>query len=128
MRQRSERIANQIAQAEADRKAAEAEVASLRQDLGNSDAEAARIVADARERSEVLRADLMARAEAEVNEAKHRARVEIEASKSQALADLRAEVAAMTLRATEAVVAQSLTPETRSELVDQYIEQVGTSR
>jgi F-type H+-transporting ATPase subunit b len=128
MVQRSERIAAQIAQAEADRRAAEADLASLRRDLGNADEEAARIVADARQRAEVLRADLIARAETEVNEAKLRARVEIEASKSQALADLRAEVASMTLRATEAVVSETLTPEIKSELVDQYIQQVGTSR
>jgi F-type H+-transporting ATPase subunit b len=75
-----------------------------------------------------VRADLIARAESEIEETKTRAGIEIEASKGQALADLRAEVVAMTITATEAVVTQSLTDEVKADLVDRYIQQVGAGR
>jgi F-type H+-transporting ATPase subunit b len=125
---RTQRVADQISQAENTRASAEADLNTVRTNLGNADEEAVRIVADARERSVIVRHDLIARADTEVAEAKNRARIEIEASKSQALADLRAEVVAMTLRATEAVVSSNLDDSVRSQLVDQYIDQVGTAR
>lgn len=128
MAKRTKKIEDQIASAEAAKAAADADVAALRRDLGNADVEAQRIVADARERAAHVRADLIARAESEIEETKTRAGIEIEASKGQALADLRAEVVAMTITATEAVVTQSLTDEVKADLVDRYIQQVGAGR
>jgi F-type H+-transporting ATPase subunit b len=128
MARRSQRIQDHIAQAEATRAGADAELAAVRTSLGTVDAEAARIVDEARARAATLKADLMARAATDVDEAKNRTRVEIEASKSQAFADLREEVVAMTIRATEAIVSSNLTESLRAELVDQYIDQVGASR
>lgn len=126
MQGRSERIAAELAAAEQARKDAEAELAAVRADLANADVEAERIVADAKARAEQLKADLIARAEAEVAEAAQRARIEIEASKEHALADLRAEIAARALRAAEAVVSANLDQSTHSQLIDRYIEQVGS--
>jgi F-type H+-transporting ATPase subunit b len=128
MATRSRKIEEQITHAETARQAADTELASLRSDLGNADTEAARIVAEAQERATRVRADLIARAEADVNESKTRARIEIEASKSQALADLREEVVAMTIKATEALVASNMTDTVQTDLVDRYIQQVGAGR
>jgi F-type H+-transporting ATPase subunit b len=128
MVRRSERIADQIAQAEAAKAAAAQELTALRASLGNADQDAERILAEARERAEVVKRDLIARAESDVEETKNRARIEIEASKSQTLADLREEIIAMTIVATEALVAANLDDSLRAELVDQYIDQVGASQ
>lgn len=122
---RTQRIADELAVAEQARREAEAEVAQLRASLGNADEESRRIVNAARERAEILKADLIARYETEAREAVQRARIEVEASKSQALADLREEVVSMTVQATEAILAENLDAASQSQLVDRYIDQVG---
>jgi F-type H+-transporting ATPase subunit b len=127
MKKQQDTIAAKIAAAEAAKAQEEAELAQLRTSLGNADEEAARIVADARERATVVEADLKRRAEVEVQEALQRTRIEIEASKHQALADLREEIAAMTVTATEAILEETLDATVKSLLVDRYIDQVGAS-
>ena len=128
MAARSERIADELAAAEAARTDAEAHVAELTGNLGNADEESAAIVAQANADAEKLRADLMARAEADVNASKERAAAEIEATKGQALADLRAEAAARAAAAAEAVVGANLDAGTQNDLVEAYISQVGGAR
>lgn len=125
---RTAKIAAQLDQAEAQRKAAEGQIASIKASLATVDQESERIVADARQRAAQLKADLIARAETEVAEAKRRGLLEVEAAKSQSLADVRAEVAAMTLKATEAVVDANLTADVQTDLIEQYIAQVGAAR
>jgi F-type H+-transporting ATPase subunit b len=125
---RQQRIAGEIAQAEAARAEADAELAALLASLGNAEADAGAILAEARARAATVKADLIARAEAEIAETKQRARLEIEASKQQSLADLQAEVAAMTIAATQAVVHDNLTDAVKSDLVEQFITQLGAAR
>jgi F-type H+-transporting ATPase subunit b len=125
---RTQGIADELANAEQARRDAEAEVASLRSNLGNADQESRRIVAEARERAATLEADLIARYDAEAREAVQRARTEVEASKTQALADLREEVVGMTVQATEAILGELLDSSSQAQLVDRYIDQVGVAR
>ena len=127
MQKQQEAIAAKIAAAEATKAQEEAELARLKESLGNADQEAARIVADARERAEVVEADLKRRAEVEIQETLQRTRIEVEASKHQALADLREEIAAMTVTATEAILRDTLDDTVMSSLVDRYIDQVGAA-
>jgi F-type H+-transporting ATPase subunit b len=96
--------------------------------LGNASVDAEAIVADARSRAETVKADLMARAAEEIEGAKLRARIEIEASKTQAFADLQAEVASMTITATQAVVSENLTGAVQNDLIEQFITQLGAPR
>jgi len=125
---RSQRIADEIAAAEAAKADAQRELAALQASLGNADVDAAAIVAEARTRADTVKVDLRARAEAEVEESKQRARIELEASRQQAFADLQAEVAAMTVTATQAVVNENLTDAVRNDLVEQFISQLGATR
>jgi F-type H+-transporting ATPase subunit b len=127
MKKQQEAIAARIEAAEATKTKEEAELSNLKASLGNADEEAARIVADARERAEIVKADLIRRAESDVAEGLQRARIEIESSKTQALADLREEIAAMTVTATEAILTDALDDTVRSLLVDRYIDQVGAA-
>jgi F-type H+-transporting ATPase subunit b len=125
MKKQQEALEARIAAGEATKAAEEAQLTQLRSDLGNADDEAARIVAEARERAEVVKADLKRRAEEDIREAVQRAHIEIESSKTQALADLREEITSMTVHATEAILEDSLDDTVRSLLVDRYIDQVG---
>jgi F-type H+-transporting ATPase subunit b len=125
MKKQQEALAAKIAAGEATKAAEEAQLTQLRADLGNSADEAARIVAEARERAEVVKADLKRRAEEDIREAVQRAHIEIESSKTQALADLREEITSMTVIATEAILEDSLDDTVKSLLVDRYIDQVG---
>lgn len=124
---RSERIAAEIAAAEEVRTSAESELTTLRQSLGNADAEAESILAEARTRAETIKADLMRRADEEVEASKVRAGIEIEAQRQQALADLRAEIASQASIATEAVVTDQLDADRQRRLIDSYIDQVGAA-
>ncbi len=125
---RSQRIADEISAGEAAKAGAERDLATLQASLGNSAADAAAIVAEARTRAATVKADLMARADVDVDAAKQRARIEIEASRQQAFADLQAEVAAMTITATHAVVNENLTAAVQADLIEQFISQLGATR
>jgi F-type H+-transporting ATPase subunit b len=127
MKKQQDAIAARLAAAEATKAEEEAELARLRASLGTAEQEAERIVADARERAEIVEADLKRRADVEVREALQRAHIEIESSKQQALADLREEITAMTVTATEAILQDTLDDTVKSLLVDRYIDQVGAS-
>lgn len=124
MAKRSQRIADEIAAAEAKRADADRDLAKLKADLGNADEEAKRIVADARSRAAQIKADLIARAESDAADTKNRARIEIEASKGQSLADLRQEVTRVTLVSAEEIVNGSLDAATQNDLIEQYIRQL----
>jgi F-type H+-transporting ATPase subunit b len=125
MKGRTARIEEEIAAAAAQKAEAESELATLSGQLGDADAEAAKIVADAREQATKLEADLLARAEADVAESKERSRIEIQAQRDQALADLRAAVAERARVAADAVVRENLDDATtQSTLIDDYISQL----
>ncbi len=125
---RSQRIADEISAGEAAKAGAESDLATLEASLGNSAADAEAIVAEARTRAATVKADLMARADVDVDASTQRARIEIEASRQQAFADLQAEVAAMTITATHAVVHENLTAAVQADLIEQFISQLGATR
>jgi F-type H+-transporting ATPase subunit b len=128
MKGRTERIETEIAEAEALKSAAEAELAEVRAGLGNASEEAAKIHAEAVEQSKTLAVELRERAAADVTESRHRAEAELEGLRQQAAADLRAEVAARASNAAEAVVVSSLDDDAQTRIIDRYIDQVGASR
>lgn len=125
MHGRSERIANELSEAETARTTAQAELAELQSKLANADQERQRIIAEARQSAEVLQAQLVERAEADAAAIRARGTADAESAKTQAIADLQAEVAALALGAAEAVITQSMDAATQQSLIDGYIDQVG---
>lgn len=121
---RSERIRDELVEAERARVDAEAELSALRSKLGSSDAEQQRIAQEANETAERVKADLMARADQDAIEAKQRAQAELAASTGQASADIQAVIADQATTATESVVLANLDNQTHADLIDRYIEQV----
>ena len=121
---RTQRIADEIAAAEAKKADADRSLASLKGELGRADDAAKRIVADAGKEAAQIKADLIARAEADAAETKQRARIEVDAWKGQSLADLKQEVTRLTVAATEELVQSNLNAKTQTDLIELYIRSV----
>jgi len=128
MEARTERIRNDLMQAEAARVEAEGVLARYQAQVADSRAEGQRIIEESRQAADALRADLERRAQADIAEIRQRAEADVESSKQQALADVRAEVASLALGAAERVVERSLDRETQLQLIENYINSVGATR
>jgi F-type H+-transporting ATPase subunit b len=126
MEGRTERIRDDLQKAEDARLEAEGALEEYRQRLATAKQEATRIIEDARATADSLKHDLAQRAEGEIAEMKQRAAADIEASKTQAIADLHGEVAELAIGAAEVVVQKNLDHDTQIQLIENYINQVGS--
>ncbi len=127
MAARSDRIREELVDAERAKVEAESELSELRSKLGDADAEASRIHDEAIATATTVKADLIARADADAVEARAKANSEATASTGQASADIQATVAAQAAAAAASVVEANLDDATHASLIDSYIEQVGQS-
>jgi len=127
MAARSDGIRDELVEAERARVEAEAELSALRSKLGDADAEAQKILSDARDDAATVKSDLITRADADAVDAKAKAKAEVSASTGQASADIQAAVAGQAAAATESVVVSNLDDNTHAELIDRYIQQVSSS-
>ena len=123
---RTERIAKELEDAEAERQAAEAALATLQQQISSADEERARIVAEADETAASLRAQLIAKADSDAVDVRQRAVDDAASAESQVSHGIEVEVGRLAIGAAEAVVANSLDDAAQSELIDKYIAQVGS--
>jgi F-type H+-transporting ATPase subunit b len=128
MEARTERIRNDLMQAEAAKVEAEGVLARYQAQLADSRAEGQRLIEEARQAADSVRSDLERRAQADIVEMRQRAEADVEASKQQALADVRAEVATLALGAAERVVERNLDRDTQLQLIENYINSVGATR
>ena len=124
---RTERIRSELGAAERAKADADAVLEDYRAQLADASNEANRVIEEARRSAGALRVDLQARAQADIAEIRARAAADVEAARVSAIADLRSEVAALAIGAAEAIVQQSLDHETKVQLIEQYIRQVGSS-
>jgi F-type H+-transporting ATPase subunit b len=119
---RTKAIQGRLAEAEKAKADADTMMAEYRQRLSNAQAEANRIIEEAKKTAEAMRKDLMARAEVEASEIVGRARAELGAEKERAMAELRASVASLSIRVAEKVIAKELSNEaSQRAFVDQTI-------
>jgi F-type H+-transporting ATPase subunit b len=126
MEGRTERIRSDLDRAETAKVEAEAVLVDYQAKLADARTEAARIIEEARQAADALKKDLAARAETDIAELRRRAAADVESARTQAVADLRSEVAALALDAAEMVVQKSLDRTTQIELIENYINQVGS--
>jgi F-type H+-transporting ATPase subunit b len=126
MEARSERIRNDLESAESQRSEAEGLLAEYRAQLNDARSEAGRIIEEARQAADDIKRDQEARLQTELAELRERAVTDIETAKTQAVADLRGEVAQLAIGAAEAVVQRNLDASTQTQLVEEYINSVGT--
>ncbi len=106
---------------------AAAKVAALKAELGDADAVAAQIVADAETNAQQLRIDSANRTQQLVNDMWAKAQSDSESMKVQAQSDVQAEVAAQAVGAAEQVVRSSLDSARHGDLIDDYISKLGAS-
>ena len=124
---RTDRIAKDIADAEAARAAAETRAAEIRAAKGDIEAERERILAEAEEAAQRVEVEGRARIDAEIAELEARVETEIAGAGGRMAAELQAQVAALAMAASERVVAAELDEATQGELVERFIATVGAS-
>ncbi|MGI9625081.1 MAG: F0F1 ATP synthase subunit B, partial [Acidimicrobiales bacterium] len=105
---------------------ARATKAEYEAELADAKAESARIIEEARQQAETVRVDLQARAEADIAEMRAQAAADVEAARDRAMGDLQAEVSDIVVGAAERVVEANLDREAQSQLIENYINQVGS--
>jgi F-type H+-transporting ATPase subunit b len=127
MQARSDRVQAEIDAAAAARAEGERVLAEYRAQLGDAEAESARIVAEARQVAEALRRDQSARMEAEFAELRTRATADIGTAGTRLVTDLQSEIGRLAIGAAERIVARNLQPDTQAALVDRFIEELATS-
>ena len=126
MDRRAEKIRADLDAAETARTEALEVKAGYEAELADARAEAGRIIDAARADAEQVRADLIARAEAEAAELRQRSELDVEAAKRQALSDLQGEVSAIVVGAAETVIGRNLDRDTQMQLIESYIDEVGS--
>lgn len=127
MNERTEKIRSEIEGAEAAKAEAEKVLTEYHAQLADARNEAARILEEARQDADAVKAERVAAIEPELAEMRQRAAAEIESSKAQALSELRGEITAIALGAAERVVERNLDDATNRALIDSYIDSVGAS-
>ena len=127
MRERQDKIRQDLEGAEAARVEAEREREDYRARIQESRQEAVGILEAARGDAERVRADIIARAETEANEIKARANDDIRLATERAQADLQASVKDLSIELAEKVVEHNLDADTQRALIDSYIAQVGSN-
>jgi F-type H+-transporting ATPase subunit b len=127
MTARTERIRSDLDAAESAKTEAVGVLDGYKAQLADAKAESARIIEEARQAADALKKDQEARLQTELSEARTRAAADIESAKAQATADLRGELATLAVGAASAVVNKNLDPAAQTQLIEDYINQVGTS-
>ena len=128
MQDRSDRIRNQLDEAERTRTQAQTMLEDYQRQLADARNESNRIIEEARQQADQLRRDLMQRAEAEAAELRQRTQADIATAQERATADLRQQVATLAIDLAERVVERNLDRDTNMALIESYINQVEASR
>lgn len=128
MAARTERIRADLDAAEQAKSEATSVLDGYRAELAGAKAEAGRIIEEARQAADALKKEQAARLQTELAEIRARASADIEAAKAQAIADLRGEVAELAVGAASVVVHKNLDAATQTQLIEDYINQVTSTR
>lgn len=124
LERRQNMISESIEYAEKTRKEADDMLADYRQRLTEARAQADEIVARARTAADQREADAQKKAGEEREELLKQTRHEIQLETAKALQDLRREVAALTVEATERVTRKTLTSDDQQRLVEEALNEV----
>lgn len=122
---RSGGIAESLDDAATARGTAESERDEVKAALADSDAEAARILEEARRSADVLATDIAARTERDVASVYERAAIDLAATRSQTEAELSGELSRLAFGAAEQVVTDELDDSSQQRLIDTYINNIG---
>ena len=122
---REEKIRSDLEAAEKARQEAEDERAKYQASLADARGEANRMVEEAREAAERVRQETIARAESDAAEIRTRASEDIGLARDRAMADLRSQVADISIELAEKIVERNIDRSTQEQLIESYISSVG---
>ncbi len=122
---RQEAITGQLTEAETAKQEAESLLNDYKKQLAQAKSEANTIVEEARDAADVLRSDLVDKAEAEAESIRGKARADAGAEMDRAAAQIKDEVATLSLELAQKVVAGSVDESAQQVLVDRYIDDLG---
>ena len=125
MKQREDRIRDDLERAEQARTEAEGELANYRRQVADARAESARIIEEARQSADEVKRQIQAQAEADAGEIRARAQEDIRLASDRAQAELQGRVAELSIELAEKIVERNLDRDTQLALVESYIGQVG---
>lgn len=124
MNDRAAAVQSDLDAAERAKSDAETVKAEYESKLADAKAESGRIIEEARQSADQLKADQQARLNDELATARAQAQADIDAAKGQAMAELRGEVATIAIGAAETVVGANLDHEAQTRLIEDYINRV----
>ena len=127
-RARTERIQKELDDAAAAKVKAEEDAKGIRAALGDIASERARILAEADVQANAVLNEGRARIAAEVADLEAKADADLAAARGRSTDELRSQIAMLAAYATPIVVAQTLTEQTKTELVESFIQNVGAAR
>jgi F-type H+-transporting ATPase subunit b len=125
MKQREDRIRDDLERAEQARTEAEGELANYRRQVADARNEAARIIEEARQSADEVKRQIQAQAESDAAGIRARAQEDIQLATDRAQADLQGRVAELSIELAEKIVERNLDRDTQMALVESYIGQVG---
>ena len=127
MHAREERIRQDLERAESAKTESEEVLTQYQAQVADARGEAGRIIEEARQAADQVRRELLARADDEAAEVKARAEADISLQRERALAELRTDVASMSIELAERSVGRNLDRTTQMQLVDSFIDEVSRS-
>jgi F-type H+-transporting ATPase subunit b len=125
LEKRQAAIKAEYAAAEAQKAEASGVLADYHQQLAGARDEANRIVEEARQAGEAVRADIVARAEHEAEVIRARAQEELAGERERAVGAMRRSVADLSLDVAERVIGAELDRKAQQALVERYIDELG---
>lgn len=123
---RSEQIAGDLDSADKAKAEALEVKAQYEAELADAKTEAAGIIEEARQQAGTVRADLQARAETDIAEMRTKGAADVQAARGRAMEDLQTELADIVVGAAERVVEANLDHAAQTQLIENYINQVGS--
>ena len=127
MHNRTERIRNNIDEAQKVRDEAEQILTDYQRQLADARNESNRIIEEARQAAEQLRHDMVRRADDEVAELRRRNAEDLQIAQERAIAQLQSQVRNLAIELAEKVVGQNLDRDRNLQLVDQYIAELNAT-
>jgi F-type H+-transporting ATPase subunit b len=127
METREQRIRGDLERAEQAKVESEQVLEQYRAQLADARTEASRILEEARQAADQMRRDLIARAEQEAAEQRSRAQEDVRLATDRAMADLQNRVAELSIELAEKIVERNLDRDTQLQLIENYINEVGST-
>lgn len=121
LEQRQEAISGQLKEAEKAKAEAESLLADYKGQLAEARAEGNKIIEEARESAEEMKAEIIAKAEAEAEQIRSRARDDAAGERERALAEARSQVGDISIDLAGKIVGESLDQQAHQALIDRYL-------